>query len=394
MKKMTRRQVLKSAGLAAGYLFAAPSILRTFAGSAKPGIEIERIQYVSNQPDIYYGWPTIARRKDGELLVSCSGGREQHVCPFGRVDLFRSQDQGKTWTWPQTLYDGPIDDRDSGLLVTSKGTILATTFTSIAYWEYGMNKEAERRAQGKGRWDDAKFERWMSVHRRISDDQRKKELGSWMIRSEDGGINWSARFRVPVNSPHGPIQGFDGRLIYFGIGLTDKQSPLGAAESLDDGKSWTVFSSIPTQQDFEGKYPFLNELHGIELEKGKFLVHIRNNNTGETVQTESSDNGKSWTKIHSIGVWGLPSHLMRLHDGRLLMSYGYRRDPYRNMIRISEDQGKSWSEAIFLSEGGPARDLGYPSTVQLDDRSLITVWYETRPEDKNASIRLAHWKLT
>ena len=38
-------------------------------------------------------------------------------------------------------------------------------------------------------------------------------------------------------------------------------------------------------------------------------------------------------------------------------------------------------------------DLGYPSTVQLDDGSLITVWYELPKEQDRAVLRMSHWRL-
>ena len=37
-----------------------------------------------------------------------------------------------------------------------------------------------------------------------------------MLRSTDGGMNWSAPYRVPVNSPHGPVALSSGRLVYAG----------------------------------------------------------------------------------------------------------------------------------------------------------------------------------
>jgi hypothetical protein len=58
------------------------------------------------------------------------------------------------------------------------------------------------------------------------------------------------------------------------------------------------------------------------------------------------------------------------------MSYGHRRPPYGNQARVSEDQGGSWSDAITISGDGISSDLGYPSTVELTDGSLLTVWYE------------------
>jgi len=42
-----------------------------------------------------------------------------------------------------------------------------------------------------------------------------------MIRSTDGGRTWSPRCSSIVNSPHGPIQLRDGRLLYAGKELAD-----------------------------------------------------------------------------------------------------------------------------------------------------------------------------
>ncbi len=75
------------------------------------------------------------------------------------------------------------------------------------------------------------------------------------------------------------------------------------------------------------------------------------------------------------------------------MSYGYRRRPFGNQVRISDDGGKSWSAPIALSDDGAGHDLGYPSTVQLDDGSLVTVWYELLKGSTNASLRQARWSL-
>jgi sialidase-1 len=132
------------------------------------------------------------------------------------------------------------------------------------------------------------------------------------------------------------------------------------------------------------------------LTDGTLIVQIRNHNEankGETLQTESKDGGKTWGEPHSIGVWGLPSHLLRLRDGRLLMTYGHRRKPFGNQARLSSDNGQTWGEAIILSGDGKGGDLGYPSTVELPDGTLLTVWYESMTEPKLAVLRQAKWKL-
>jgi hypothetical protein len=76
------------------------------------------------------------------------------------------------------------------------------------------------------------------------------------------------------------------------------------------------------------------------------------------------------------------------------MTYGHRRPPFGNLARLSSDHGKTWSEAITISNDALSGDLGYPSTVQLKDGSLLTIWYEKLASNQNgASLRQARWVL-
>ncbi|MBA3313695.1 MAG: glycoside hydrolase [Planctomycetota bacterium] len=381
MTQLSRRTVLKT-GLAIGTTFV---LGRSATAVAAPTVAIESISTISKLPDKYHGWPTLARRKNGELSLVYSGGREHHVCPFGRVELMTSRDGGESWTWPRVLLDSAIDDRDAGVLETAKGTLLVSTFTSLAYEPTLAKLKAS---------DPESFARWNAVHERMTAEERTADLGTWMLRSEDGGASWSGRYRVPVNSPHGPIQLADGRLLYAGVELWTKDRKVGVAESRDDGKTWNWLSDIPTRSgDSHREY---HELHAVEAKPGRVVVHIRNHNranAGETLQCESTDGGRTWSEPRSIGVWGLPSHLLRLNDDRLLMTYGYRRAPFGNQARISDDAGATWSEPFTISDDGAGGDLGYPSTAQLDDGSLVTVWYEQLKGNSHAVLRQARWKL-
>ncbi len=85
---------------------------------AEPATILET-KVISRQPEFYHGWPTVARRANGELWLTWSGGRDAHVCPFGLVHSMTSRDDGKTWTWPRVLLDTATDDRDSGVLETA-----------------------------------------------------------------------------------------------------------------------------------------------------------------------------------------------------------------------------------------------------------------------------------
>ncbi|MBL8849592.1 MAG: exo-alpha-sialidase, partial [Planctomycetaceae bacterium] len=286
---LTRRRLLQSSSLAvAGALLGFPrraAALNEFEGPV-----------TISSTDHYHGWPTIARTRSGDLLVVVSGGREAHVCPFGRVELIRSSDGGHTWTFPQVICDTATDDRDSGILETARGTLIASTFTSLAYEDYIPTAADIDSGKAKG-WTREKLARWQQARDRLSRDERLKALGCWVVRSTDNGNSWSAPINSIVNSPHGPIQLADGRLLYCGKqlwlhGPGGKETPIGAAESTDDGVTWTWIGQIPTRAgDNMDDY---HELHAVEAADGRIVAQIRNHNQAnnhETLQTESTDGG-------------------------------------------------------------------------------------------------------
>ncbi len=384
-----RRQALRTLATALGTSSIFGLAALPLHAQKAPAIRVLETCVISPPSDLYHGWPTVARRANGDLWVSWSGGREAHVCPFGQVWSMHSTDEGRSWTWPRVLLDGAIDDRDSGLLETQKGTLLVTTFTSLAY-ESSLTKQTATPT-----WAPEKLARWKRAHERLSAPQREAELGEWLIRSTDGGITWSERLPTIVNSPHGPIHLQDGRLLYAGKQLWTKEKRIGVCESLDDGKTWRWLADIqPRSGDAVLHY---HELHAVEAANGTLVVQIRNHNPAnnqETLQCESSDGGKTWSEPRSIGVWGLPSHLLRLRDDRLLMTYGHRRRPFGTLARISSDHGKTWSDALAVSEDAVSGDLGYPSTVQLKDGALLTIWYEKLVANQPATVlRQARWIL-
>lgn len=356
-----------------------------FCAAASAARASDGPQIISQQAEFYHGWPTLVSDRQGNLLVVYSGGRESHVCPFGRVELIRSADGGRSWSWPEVIFDSPIDDRDAGICVTPSGAILVTTFTSLAY------QSVLDHAQD---WPAERLARWQAAQQRTTGEQRRYLLDTWMLRSADGGMTWSEAYRVPLNSPHGPVVLGDGRLLYAGKQLWTDGKKVGVCESKDDGRTWKWLADIPARPgDRVEEY---HELHAVEARDGSIVVHIRNHNapnSGETLQSESRDGGKTWSVPHPIGVWGLPSHLLRLRDGRLLMSYGYRRAPFGNQARVSADNGRTWSEPRVVSGDGAGGDLGYPSTVELADGKLVTVWYELMKGSTRAVLRMARWPL-
>jgi hypothetical protein len=93
----------------------------------------------------------------------------------------------------------------------------------------------------------------------------------------------------------------------------------------------------------------------------------------------SHDNGSSWALQSEVAKTGAlngnPPSLLRLKDGRLCMTYGYRSEPYSIRARLSSDGGKTWGDVLTIRDGGAAWDLGYPRTVQRPDGKLVSVYY-------------------
>ena len=96
--------------------------------------ELSSLEWIQTQEKpTYHGWPTLANVGNDKLVIVCSGDREAHVDPYGKVLMYESCDKGKTWSAPTILANGPLDDRDAGIMVTPAGTWLVNYFTSMAF---------------------------------------------------------------------------------------------------------------------------------------------------------------------------------------------------------------------------------------------------------------------
>ena len=66
--------------------------------------------------------------------------------------------------------------------------------------------------------------------------------------------------------------------------------------------------------------------------------------------------------------------LVRLADGRLCLTYGYRAQPFSIQARLSSDQGKTWTDPIMLRGNGGSQDIGYPRSIVRSDGNVVTVY--------------------
>lgn len=328
----------------------------------------------------YLGWPTVVKTKEGELIVAYSGDRDGHVCPWGKTHMIRSSDNGASWSAPTTINNTPLDDRDAGLIQTDKGTLLTSWFTSLAFERPSF---------------EAAYNRYARVSEKIGAETRTKWLGNWVRRSEDGGKTWLAPSRTVATAPHGPVQLRDGRQLYIGTGVWKEQPALIVEQSVDDGRTWQVINTFSRP---EGNTAVIVEPHLAELASGKIIAQFRHQPKDESksflLQSESTDGGKTWTVLHDTGILGYPPHLIQLKNGWLLVVYGFRNEPYSERACLSKDEGKTWDtkNEIILTYAA-SRDLGYPSSVELGDGSILTVYYQAEKIGDPACLMSTHWQL-
>ena len=351
----------------------------------------------------YFGWPTVARMDDGTLVAAASGLRNAHVCPFGRSVFMRSKDGGKSWTSPTVVNDSPLDDRDTGIVSLGGQRLLLSWFTTDN--RQGSEKRLEEEIK-----DEDVVARWREGLARVTDENAPGWLGSWVRASDNGGETWANPVRVPITTPHGPIRLDDGDLLYFGkefpTAMEEFQEGMGAVAALtssDGGQSWRRLGTVPL---FPGTTEEIYwEPHVAQLPSGKLVGLIRLSKRGKAfdalglthfslMYSESEDGGQRWSTAEPMGFHGSPPHLLVHSSGALIAVYGRRLEPFGQRAMISQDQGASWEYDYVLRDDGPDHDLGYPSSVELEDGSILAVYYQkpASAADKRALL-WTRWRL-
>lgn len=206
-------------------------------------------------------------------------------------------------------------------------------------------------------------------------------LRSWVCRSGDGGRTWTVNKEFIVAEkgwsefiPFGPIiSGEDGALhtsCYTGEFTDPAESTKTKSyrswhfRSDDDGKSWRPTSVIGAKH---------NETSILHLGGKRWLAAAR---IDAVELFRSDDDGATWLDPQRVTARNeINAHLLRLKDGRLLLSYGNRvKNQFGVLAKLSSDDGKTWGEPIRLAHALSA-DCGYPSSVQRADGKVVTAYY-------------------
>ena len=358
-------------------------------------ITVKEIKVICSNPtnpaNGYFAWPSVARLQDGRLAMVASGFRYRHICPFGKVVMCVSDDEGASWSRPAIIMDTPLDDRDAGILPFGERSLLVTSFNN--------SKEAQR-AYNRGYWETAERKDgdnlYISGYLDVLDGETAEAayLGSTFTVSHDGGKTFGEVLRCPVTSPHGPTLTPNGDILYVGRYFGAPRSPdrhLAAFRLTPDGQS-ELLGEIPDIPGLESHEP-----HAIVLKDGRILVHIRVQGQGlfTVYQSESPDGGRTFTAPRPLlaDQGGSPPHLLKLRNGTLISTYGYRQPPYGIKVMVSRDRGHTWDTDHDLYINGVHHDLGYPASVELENGDILTVFYARQAADAPAVILQTVWHI-
>ncbi len=244
-----------------------------------------------------------------------------------------------------------------------------------------------------------------------------------LTRSTDGGRSWT----TPTPFPHtvdiaiypGALKTLaDGRVVHiWNVWYPDADARRGKSRfaqfsiSDDEGETWSEPKSLPKNPDAESvlRHPI------IELTPDRWLFALMDKtlvyqpSTGETfpfadgrnhgltpmVQTpkgtlitgygdRSTDGGKSWTRIKpapAVGSDGWRFDMMVADNGWIVTAEvagpGVGGNSWRYVV--SRDDGRSWdfdNAVEFYNPGRPIGGRACPKTVQLDAKTLGTVFYD------------------
>lgn len=373
------------------------------------GDDIPAVRTPLGIPNDYKPW--IVQLKSGDLLIVafCFGGQNSNELPKGtpyleRAVFWRSPDGGKTWSERDERPD--IHGREFALTCLSDGTLLMPChfLANDAANRAGYTHSKIFRSTDEGQtWTEQRVgpdgfpekaetsTDWTALE--LPDPERPgkrlvqlgvgmqsgKELAPshvFLWRSRDSGATWDKSL---VADTDGWID-VDG---FFSQSTTYRSA---------SGVLWH-----PVRVDASGPHWKLPAAAGVEVRAG--------DQDDRTMLWKSTDDGCTWRKHTDGGRFGgygeMYPRFLRLAEGRLLLTFTVRSNspdghPLGLRALISPDDGETWDFAhdrIVLSDRnhGPSGG-GFGNTVQLRDQTLVSV-YSYRGEDGKTHIEAVNWRV-
>jgi len=328
----------------------------------------------------YSTFPSIVRLDGGKLICGFRraperrlqpGGVVSHTDPNSQAVCVTSADEGRTWdAEPQLIYAHPAAGcQDPSLSLLADGAILCTLFAWQIYPARSreLAPDAPLVVDGNG---------WTMSN-----------LGVHTLRSTDGGASWGpataiepapgAMDRLPGVPARGAVRGRsvslpDGSALMpvYGGG---RPSPSLAYRSTDGGLNWRFLSVIAQDATVD-----MHEPHLHLCPSGKVVAFIRTAGLdGYLAMCHSTDGGATWSEWAQTEVWGHPFTTAVAPDGRVLLAYGYRREPFgvRCLVLDPECETIDMAGELLLRDDLYNFDIGYPWAVTLGDGTILVAYY-------------------
>ncbi len=355
---------------------------------------IEKIKdFVIFKDDNYNTFPNAIKRKDGTIMVGFRqapdwqkkntgiSGRNfkgvTHIDAASRGVFVTSRDEGATWdTEVKLIYDDFLYGvQDPCLNMLDDGTIFCTFFM----WKAFSKDDIGEILPG----DIIFGERWVG--------RRDK---AYSIRSFDGGKTWDEPVAIeyPGCLPLAirgniAIPGDNSILLAaYETNNANKTSKVVVLQTFDLGRTWTKISVVPSVPGYGFYEPNL-----YRTGSGKLVMFIRshlieersvydpgNINASPLFTSESLDDGKTWSTPAARNFYSpSPFHPLRLKSGNVLVTYGYRYRPFglRAFLLDGECSNFEQAEDIVLRDDGLGTDIGYTSSVLLDNGDVLITYY-------------------
>lgn len=346
----------------------------------KPAPALRKVKdiVVYRDDKFYNAFPSIVRRRDGELIVAFRRAPERRLLGEQHVShadansylvLTRSRDRGETWTaTPELIYAHPFGgSQDPCLVQLRNGTLICTSYG----WSL-LNSDFAARMTNSAKHGNFVF------------------LGGYLLRSRDAGRAWEGPLLpphvrtdpttdifdqpVPAYNRGAMCEGRDGRLYWVVAASTDttpRRTETHLLISSDQGRTWEYAGPVAT----DAKVQF-NETSIYETPKGDLVAFHRTENFNDhTVIARSTDHGKSFQPWQDAGWQGHPHHALQLPDQRVLLVYGYRHPPFGIRARVLDAECKNFAtaEEIILRDDGGNSDIGYPWATMISKRQALVV---------------------
>ena len=358
------------------------------------GYTIGRTTIIHKDDFAYISHPSISCLDDGEWIAAFNHSRRrdprQHPPsdPLFRTLLARTSDRGESWEAP---YFAPDFDwygtECPGIAQLSNGTVVLTQFR-FGWYPLGLAKK--RRAAGapisinlpdrgwtedftEGDWAKSQFTWARGYH------------GVYAHLSIDRGQTFEDTVKIDP-SPYrdgyartGVIELSDGRVAYA---VTEHHPPHNRHTYLlfssTDGRTWDSPVLMADTPELAFGEPDIAEVAPGEI----YCILRDTQHTGYLHECRSLDGGRTWSAPERTSMFGHPGHLLVLHDGRLLCTYGRRQAPFGIRACLSEDGGRTWQVdgEIVLRDDLPNSDLGYPTTIEYEPGRLFCCYYGQEPD--------------